>query len=105
LCLSVSESTIYTFLKKSNFTRKKLKLSVIQRDNFIREQFITDVSLYIRDMLVFIDETGTGRSDSLRKEGYSLRGMPVRAQKLPAREHISVISAMEYCAAKLSEEV
>lgn len=72
-----------------------MKLSAIQRDNFIRAQCIIDVSLYTRDMLVFIDKTGTDRRDSLRKEGYSLRGMPARAQKLLARgEHISVISAM-----------
>jgi len=80
------------FKRIYNFTRKKLKLSAIQIDNFIRAQFIIDVSLYTRDILVFIDETGTDCRD---KEWYSLRGMPARAQKLLARgEHISVISAM-----------
>ena len=92
LGVSVCESTICTFLEKS---KKKLKLYAIQRDEFIRAQFTVDVSLYTRDMLVFIDETGTDHRDSLRKAGYSLRGKPARAQKLLARgEHISVISAM-----------
>ena len=91
----MTESTICTFLKKANFTRQRLKLYAIQRDEFLRAQFITDVSLYSKDMLVFLDETGTDRRDTIRKKGYSLRGKPIRAQRLLAKgEHISVICAM-----------
>ena len=46
-----------------------------------------NLSLICLYVPVFIDETGTDRRNSFRKEGYSLRGMPARAQKLLA--HIS----------------
>ena len=34
------------------------------------------------EFLVFIDETGADRRDFMRRFRYSLRGKPVRAQKL-----------------------
>ena len=46
-------------------------------------------------MLIFVDETGADRRDSLRKFGYSLRGKCTRAQKLVARgRHVSAICAI-----------
>lgn len=46
-------------------------------------------------MLVFIDETGTDRRDSLRRYGYSLRGKTPRSSKLLCRgKHISAIAIM-----------
>ena len=54
-----------------------------------------DSSLYAQDTLIFVDETGTNRTDMLRKFGYSHRGKPVRAQKLLVRgEHVSAIAAI-----------
>ena len=44
-----------------------------QRDELFREQFISDVSIYNPDMLVFIDETGADRRNLLRSHGYSIR--------------------------------
>ena len=38
LGVEVSLATNYTFLKKCGFTRQKLRLSVIQRDSFLRLQ-------------------------------------------------------------------
>ena len=53
------------------------------------------MELYEADMLVFVDESGADRRDSLRKFGYSLRGKRTRAQKLVARgRHVSAICAM-----------
>ena len=49
----------------------------LQRDEFLRQQYISDVSVYSPEMLVFIDETGTDRRNGLRKYGYSLRGKPL----------------------------
>ena len=44
---------------------------------------------------LYIDETGTNCMDAIRKYGYSLRGRPVRAQKLVVRgEHVSAIAAI-----------
>ncbi len=51
--------------------------------------------MYEKSSLVFIDETGTDARDSIRTYGYSLRGKPLKAQKLFVRgEHISAIAAM-----------
>jgi len=88
----VVESTICTFLEKSSFTKQRLKLYAIQRDELLRNQFAIDVSLYGKEML---DETGTDRRDTIRKEGYSVRGKPAKVQKLLAGgEHVSVITTL-----------
>jgi len=66
-------------------------------DQGLRTQFITDISLYNADTLIFIDEheTGCDRRNTIRKHGYGVRGKPVRCQKLLVRgERISVIVAM-----------
>jgi len=44
------------FLEKSSFTKQRLKLYPIQRDELLCNQFAIDVSLYSKEMLVF--ETG-----------------------------------------------
>ena len=93
--LQVTESAVCKFLSKAGFTHQKLSTYALQRDDFLRQQFVSDVSLYGRDTLLFIDETGTNRTDTIRKAGYSLRGIPVKAQKLMIRgEHVSAISAI-----------
>lgn len=67
-------------------------LNALQRDDLLRNEFVTDVSLYEKE---FIDETGTDSRDAIRTYGYSLRGKPLKAQKLFVRgEHISAIAAM-----------
>ena len=45
-------------LKKSCFTRQKLKITAFQRVAFLQMQFISEVSLYDRDMMIFVDEAG-----------------------------------------------
>ena len=87
--LDVSPSSL---CKKSKFSRKTMHLVALQRDQELRATFATDVSLYA---LVFVDETGCNRRDALRKDGYRIRGKPVKCQKLLVRgERISVIAAM-----------
>ena len=68
----VSLSAICRFLRVG-FSRQKLKLIAKQRDRDLRAQFCFDVSMYRPEMLVFLDETGSDRRNSLRKYGYSLR--------------------------------
>ena len=82
-------------MKKIGLSRQKLALFALQRDESLRNQFVTDVSLYHRQSLIFIDETGTDSKDTIRMYGYSIRGKPVKVQKLLVRgERISVITAM-----------
>ena len=95
LGLDITECAVCKFLSEVGFTRQRLATYALQRDEDLRRQFVTDVSLYAQDTLIFIDETGTNRTDTLRKFGYSLRGKPVRAQKLLVRgEHVSAIAAI-----------
>ena len=72
-----------------------MKLVAIQQDEGLRAQFVSDVSLYDPEMIIFIDETGSDKRDSLRKYGYSLRGRPARSHKIISRgEHVSAIAMM-----------
>jgi transposase len=97
LGLDITESAVCKFLKRIGFTHHKLATYALQRDDTLRQQFVLDVSLHNRDTLLFVDETGTDRKDAIRKYGYSLRGKPLKAQKLLVRgEHISFFSISLY---------
>ena len=93
--LKISAASLCKFLRRSNFTRKKIQFVASQIDSELRGQFICDVSLFREEELIFIDETECDRRDAARKYGYGLRGKPVKYQKLLVRgERISVIVAM-----------
>ena len=95
LGVDVTESAICVYLQKAGFTRQRLRVYAIQRDDDLRALFASDVSLYNRDMLLFLDETGTDRRDTLRGKGYSVRGKPACKQKLLVRgEHVSAMCLM-----------
>ncbi len=92
LWVDVNQSTIYRFLRNSGFTYQKLMIVAKQRDEFCRPLYISDMSLYSPDMLVFLDETGADRRNSIRKFGYSMRGKALVSHKLLVRgERVSVI--------------
>ena len=96
LRLAITESAMCKFLSKVGFTRQRLATYAMQRDEDLPRQFVTDISLYAQHTLIFIDETGINHTDTLRKFGYSLRGKPVRAQKLLVRgEYISATAAKD----------
>ena len=65
-------------LKNSNFSRKKLELIALQRDEELRSIFAADVAMYSQQSL---DETGSDRRDAVRYYGYGLRGKPEIASK------------------------
>lgn len=87
--------TLCRFLVRVGFTRQKMKYAALQRDKQLRSQFISDVSVYNPEMLVFLDESGADKRDYLRKYGYSLRGKPPVCHKLLVRgQHVSLIAFM-----------
>ena len=95
LGLDITESAVCKFFKKIGFTHHKLTTYALQRDDTLRQQYVSDVAIYPRETLLFIDEMGTDRKDAIRMYGYSLRGKALKAQKLLVRgEHISCIAAM-----------
>ena len=90
--VDVHESMLCKFLKKSGFTRQKMKMVAARQDRNLREMFTVDVRLYDPSMLVFVDETGTDMRDNLR---YSARGKPIVSHKLAlCGQNVSAIVAM-----------
>ena len=85
LGLDVTESVVCKFLRMVGFTHQKQATFALLRDDTLCKQFVLDVSLYERDTLLFVDETGTDGRDTVRKYGYSFRGKPLKAQKLLVR--------------------
>ena len=72
LMVEIDISTICRFLHDCGFTRQKLRHVALQQDQFLRQKFIVDVSLYDPEQLIFIDETGFDRRNLQRKYGYSI---------------------------------
>ena len=85
------------FLKKAGFSHHKLATYALQRDDTLRAQYASDVSLYQRDSLLFIDETGTDARDAVRKYGYSLRGKPLSAKSYLYEESTCLASLLCPC--------
>lgn len=70
----VHVSTICRTVKQRGFTRKKVQSIALQQSEIKRIQFMSEISAYDPDMLIWIDETGSTRRNSIRSYGYSLRG-------------------------------
>jgi transposase len=92
---NVSCSTICKLLSSVGYTRQKMKFAALQRDQLLRSQFVSDVSMYSKDMLVFLDESGLDKRNTLRKYGYSLRGRPpICCTELSRGRHLSLIASI-----------
>ena len=51
--LDITESAVCKFLHKAGFTHYKLATFALRRDDTLRKQFVSDVSLYQRETLLF----------------------------------------------------
>jgi len=70
-------------------------VAALQHDEFLCSQFASDVSVYDPEMLIFLDETGSDRHNSIRRYGYSVQGKPLVTHKFLFRgERISAIAFM-----------
>ena len=58
-------------------SRQVMRSVAIRSSDASRSRFMADIFIYDPQMLVWLDETGCDRSNTLRKYGYSLRGIPV----------------------------
>jgi len=93
--VNISLTSLCRFLSRVGFSRQKMKYAALQRDESLRSQFVTDVSIYRLDMLIFLDESGLDKRAGLRKYGYSLRGRPPVCHKMLIRgERVSLIAFM-----------
>jgi len=91
----VNLSTICRCIHRNGFTRKKLKTVALQRNEMLREQYTEQISIFKKEMFVFVDETGTDRRDALQKFGYNLRGKRATSQKLLVRgQRVSAVGVL-----------
>ena len=81
----VSTATICRTLRSMGCSRQVMRSVAIQRSDALRSRFMADISIYDPQMLVWLDETGCDRRNTLRKYGYSLRGIPVCDHRLLVR--------------------
>lgn len=51
----------------------------------MRAKFMAEISLYDPFMLIWLDESGHDGRNTIRKYGYSMRGMPLCDQRLLVR--------------------
>ncbi len=90
-----SKATICRALKRFGYTRKKVRFVAKQRSELLRAEYKADISAFHSSMLVFIDETGCDKRDSLRKFGYALRGLTPKSVTLLSRgKRVSAIVAI-----------
>ena len=81
----VDLSTICRTLHSVGMTRQVLKQYAIQRSEVKRAEFWMEVAYIDPSMIVWIDETGFDRRNSLRKFGYGIRGSPPVSYSLKLR--------------------
>ena len=71
----VHVSTICRTVQRLGLTRKKVQLVALQCSMEMQARFMAEISLFDPQMLVWVDETGSNRRNSVRAHGYSLKGM------------------------------
>lgn len=95
LLIDIDVSNICRCLHQSGFTRQKIRISALQKDELLRQQYIKDVSIYNTEMLIFLDQTGADRRNALRRYGYSMRSKPIVSHELLVRGcHLSGLAFM-----------
>ena len=78
----VSLSTLSCTLKFMGCTRQVICHIAIQRDNELRAKFMANINMYD---LSILDKSGCDRRNSIRKYGYSVRGIRPVEQRLLVR--------------------
>ena len=91
----VSEATVCRVMKRNGFTRKKIQYIAKQRSVQYRADFLAHALLFRKEQFVWIDETGSDKRQSLRKFGYSLKGLPPVCHRFLVRGiRISALAAI-----------
>ena len=88
-------STICRTVQRLGFSRKRLQHIALQRSDEKRAQYMAEISIFDPTMLIWIDETGFQRRNSIRAYGYSLRGMRATDYELRVgNKRINAIAVM-----------
>ena len=88
-------STICRTVQRLGFSRKRLQHIALQCSDEKRAQYMAEISIFDPTMLIWIDETGFQRRNSIRAYGYSLRGMRATDYELRVgNKRINAIAVM-----------
>jgi len=71
----VSAATICRTLQFMGCTRQVIRSVAIQQSDAMRAKFMAEISIYDPSMFLWLDESGCDRRNTLRKYGYSIRGI------------------------------
>ena len=63
----VHVSTICRTIKEQGFTRKKVQTIALQQSEEKRIQYMAEIAMFSADLLIWIDETGSDRRNSIRR--------------------------------------
>ena len=83
--VEVSTPSICRTLRFMVCSRQRIQRIALQRSDECRARFMAEIAMYDPAMLVWIDETGCDQRNSLRRCGYSIRGIPPRDHRLLIR--------------------
>ena len=81
----ISVSTICRTLGSMGCTRQAMHHIALQRSDSERAKLMAEISVYDPSMFVWLDETGCDRRNTIRKYGYSFRGMSLEDHRLLIR--------------------
>ena len=73
----ISTAMICRTLRSMGCLHQVMRRVAIQHSDTLRARSMADVSIYDPKMFIWLDETGCDWRNTLRKYGYSLRGIPV----------------------------
>lgn len=78
-------STICRTVHRLGMTRQRIKRLSLRRCEIKRAEFWAEMAAFDTDMMLWVDETGCDRRNSLRKYGYGIRGQPPQDYSLVLR--------------------
>ena len=83
--VDISESTICRTLQFMGCSRQRMERIALQQSDMCRARFMSEIAIYDPSMFLWIDETGCDLRNTIRKYGYSLKGVPPRDHRLLVR--------------------
>ena len=91
----ISCATLCRAAQRFGLSRQKMRNIAIMRSEILRAEYLADISVFDPNMLVFVDETGCQRRNSIRRYGYGVRGItPVQHQLFIHGKHLSGIGVL-----------
>ena len=78
----MSEATIYRALRYMGCTREAMHHVAIQQSEVCMGRFMAEISMHDSSMLIWLNATSCDGHNTIRKYGYSLRGMPLSDHRL-----------------------